>query len=93
MDCSVFIVLKLFVRHFLFLLNFVILCWQLIVVMASHCYLTGPSGELFVEYLVRHCALSDRDQYDHESSKVGFAFIVKTIEGLHPTFLWWKKLY
>lgn len=55
--------------------------------MASHCYLTGPSGELFVEYLVRHCALSDRDQYDHESSKVGFAFIVKTIEGLHPTFM------
>ncbi|XP_044471670.1 protein SHOOT GRAVITROPISM 6 isoform X2 [Mangifera indica] len=44
---------------------------ELIVVMASHCYLTGPSGELFVEYLVRHCALSDRDQYDHESSKVG----------------------
>ncbi|KAJ0027548.1 hypothetical protein Pint_35765 [Pistacia integerrima] len=43
---------------------------ELIVVMASHCYLAGPSGELFVEYLVRHCALSDQDQHDHESSKV-----------------------
>ncbi|GJU56665.1 protein shoot gravitropism 6 isoform X1 [Tanacetum coccineum] len=26
---------------------------ELIVVMASHCYLVGPSGELFVEYLVK----------------------------------------
>lgn len=34
---------------------------ELIVVMASHCYLVGPSGELFVEYLVRHCALSDQE--------------------------------
>lgn len=32
---------------------------ELIVVMASHCYLVGPSGELFVEYLVHHCAISD----------------------------------
>lgn len=29
--------------------------------MASHCYLIGPSGELFVEYLVRHCAMSDQE--------------------------------
>lgn len=43
---------------------------ELIVVMASHCYLVGPSGELFVEYLVRHCALSDQKKYDNESSKV-----------------------
>lgn len=42
---------------------------ELIVVMASHCYLVGPSGELFVEYLVRHCALSDYERTAHESSK------------------------
>ncbi|KAL1209895.1 Protein SHOOT GRAVITROPISM 6 [Cardamine amara subsp. amara] len=32
---------------------------ELIVVMASHCYLVGPSGELFVEYLVRHSAIGE----------------------------------
>ncbi|KAL6133487.1 hypothetical protein ACLB2K_065722 [Fragaria x ananassa] len=42
---------------------------ELIVVMASHCYLVGPSGELFVEYLVRHCALTDKDRHDFERSK------------------------
>ncbi|TQE07856.1 hypothetical protein C1H46_006505 [Malus baccata] len=42
---------------------------ELIVVMASHCYLIGPSGELFVEYLVRHCALTDKDRSDFERSK------------------------
>ncbi|PRQ43676.1 putative condensin complex subunit 1 [Rosa chinensis] len=42
---------------------------ELIVVMASHCYLVGPSGELFVEYLVRHCALTDNDRHDFERSK------------------------
>ncbi|KAK3043027.1 hypothetical protein RJ639_002595 [Escallonia herrerae] len=42
---------------------------ELIVVMASHCYLVGPSGELFVEYLVRLCAMSDRERNDLESSK------------------------
>lgn len=25
--------------------------------MASHCYLIGSSGELFVEFLVRNCAI------------------------------------
>ncbi|XP_031378372.1 protein SHOOT GRAVITROPISM 6 isoform X2 [Punica granatum] len=40
---------------------------ELIVVMASHCYLVGPSGELFVEYLVRHCAVSDLERDDAES--------------------------
>lgn len=43
---------------------------ELIVVMASHCYLVGPSAELFIEYLVRHCALSDRNRNDPENSKV-----------------------
>ncbi|KAB2630954.1 protein SHOOT GRAVITROPISM 6 [Pyrus ussuriensis x Pyrus communis] len=42
---------------------------ELIVVMASHCYLIGPSGEMFVEYLVRHCALTDKDRSDFERSK------------------------
>ncbi|KAJ9555338.1 hypothetical protein OSB04_009952 [Centaurea solstitialis] len=42
---------------------------ELIVVMASHCYLVGPSGELFVEYLVRHCAMSDQEIDDLISSK------------------------
>ncbi|POO01805.1 Coatomer beta subunit [Trema orientale] len=42
---------------------------ELIVVMASHCYLVGPSGELFVEYLVRHCALTDQDRSDLQRSK------------------------
>ncbi|CAA3013297.1 SHOOT GRAVITROPISM 6 isoform X1 [Olea europaea subsp. europaea] len=42
---------------------------ELIVVMASHCYLVGPPGELFVEYLVRHCALSDLKRDVVEGSK------------------------
>ncbi|XP_019425603.1 PREDICTED: protein SHOOT GRAVITROPISM 6 isoform X3 [Lupinus angustifolius] len=40
---------------------------ELIVVMASHCYLVGSSGELFIEYLVRHCALTDQYWSDFES--------------------------
>lgn len=27
--------------------------------MASHCYFSGPSAELFVEFLVSHSAISD----------------------------------
>ncbi|XP_072987438.1 protein SHOOT GRAVITROPISM 6 isoform X1 [Typha latifolia] len=42
---------------------------ELIVVMASHCYLSGPSGELVVEYLVRHCATSDEEVGDFKISK------------------------
>ncbi|KAH9621654.1 hypothetical protein KSS87_017788 [Heliosperma pusillum] len=42
---------------------------ELIVVMASHCYLVGLSGELFVEYLVRHCSLPDQEKDQLESSK------------------------
>ncbi|PIN14746.1 hypothetical protein CDL12_12622 [Handroanthus impetiginosus] len=42
---------------------------ELIVVMASHCYLAGPPGELFVEYLVRHCAMTDMDRANNEGSK------------------------
>ncbi|KAK9289631.1 hypothetical protein L1049_007789 [Liquidambar formosana] len=45
---------------------------ELVVVMASHCYFIGPSGELFVEYLVRHCSLSDQERDDLGSSKEAF---------------------
>ncbi|XP_050910531.1 protein SHOOT GRAVITROPISM 6 isoform X7 [Lathyrus oleraceus] len=41
---------------------------ELIVVMASHCYLVGSSGELFIEYLTRHCALTDQNQSDLDST-------------------------
>ncbi|KAJ4833816.1 Protein SHOOT GRAVITROPISM 6 [Turnera subulata] len=44
---------------------------ELIVVMASHCYFVGSSGELFVEYLVRNCALPDQDRHEPENSKIG----------------------
>ncbi|XVF07807.1 hypothetical protein REPUB_Repub06bG0171700 [Reevesia pubescens] len=51
---------------------------ELIVVMASHCYLVGPSAELFVEYLVRHCTLSEQDRIDLESSQVKIGSICPT---------------
>lgn len=38
-------------------------------VMASHCYLVGPSGELFVEYLVRHCTVPDQNRNELGNSK------------------------
>lgn len=37
--------------------------------MASHCYLVGPAGEIFVEYLVRHCAMPYLEKADTESPK------------------------
>ncbi|XP_071701301.1 protein SHOOT GRAVITROPISM 6 [Rutidosis leptorrhynchoides] len=61
---------------------------ELIVVMASHCYLVGPSGELFVEYLVRHCAMSDQEIDDLATLKDSFnptnlyySFQQKRLEG------------
>ncbi|XP_042457069.1 protein SHOOT GRAVITROPISM 6-like isoform X3 [Zingiber officinale] len=42
---------------------------ELIVVMASHCYLIGPPAQLFVEYLVRHCAISDHEIRMHKASE------------------------
>ncbi|XP_049406578.1 protein SHOOT GRAVITROPISM 6 isoform X1 [Solanum stenotomum] len=42
---------------------------ELIVVMASHCYLVGPSGELFIEYLVRHSAMYGLHRDDTERSR------------------------
>ncbi|KAG2628544.1 hypothetical protein PVAP13_3KG394708 [Panicum virgatum] len=37
---------------------------ELIVVMASHCYLSGQPAELAVEFLVRHSAITDDDLND-----------------------------
>ncbi|XP_021290041.1 protein SHOOT GRAVITROPISM 6 isoform X2 [Herrania umbratica] len=51
---------------------------ELIVVMASHCYLVGPYAELFVEYLVCHCALSEHDRNDLESSQVKIGSVCPT---------------
>ncbi|KAJ8532794.1 hypothetical protein K7X08_015683 [Anisodus acutangulus] len=42
---------------------------ELIVVMASHCYLVGPSGELFIEYLVRHSTMFGLYRDDTERSR------------------------
>lgn len=47
------------------LLNFIL--WQLIVVMASHCYLSGQPAEMAVEFLIRHCAITD-EEIDNSSS-------------------------
>ncbi|XP_020522101.1 protein SHOOT GRAVITROPISM 6 isoform X4 [Amborella trichopoda] len=43
---------------------------ELIVVMASHCYLGGQYGELFIEYLVRHCAITEADVAGCDPQKV-----------------------
>nr|CAB3502025.1 unnamed protein product [Digitaria exilis] len=42
---------------------------ELIVVMASHCYLSGPPAELAVEFLVRHSAITDEDLNDLDTLK------------------------
>ncbi|XP_068646001.1 protein SHOOT GRAVITROPISM 6 isoform X2 [Aristolochia californica] len=42
---------------------------ELIAVMASNCYLFGSAGETFVEYLVRHSAISDEEIKEFEQSK------------------------
>ncbi|XP_027775493.1 protein SHOOT GRAVITROPISM 6 isoform X4 [Solanum pennellii] len=42
---------------------------ELIVVMASHCYLVGSSGEMFIEYLVRHSAMFGLHRDDTERSR------------------------
>ena len=38
-----------------------------VVVMASHCYFTCPSAELFVEFLVSHSAISDEEVRDFKT--------------------------
>ncbi|KAL6649216.1 hypothetical protein ACP70R_013440 [Stipagrostis hirtigluma subsp. patula] len=42
---------------------------ELIVVMASHCYLSGHPAELAVEFLVRHSAITDEDLNDPSTLK------------------------
>ncbi|KAJ6851452.1 protein SHOOT GRAVITROPISM 6 isoform X1 [Iris pallida] len=42
---------------------------ELLVVMASHCYFSGPSAEMFIEFLVRQCAISDEEVKDFRNSK------------------------
>ncbi|WVZ55465.1 hypothetical protein U9M48_006123 [Paspalum notatum var. saurae] len=42
---------------------------ELIVVMASHCYLSGQPAELAVEFLVRHSAITDDDLNDLDTLK------------------------
>lgn len=42
---------------------------ELIVVMASHCYLSGHPAELAVEFLVRHSAITDDDLNDLNTLK------------------------
>ncbi|KAL6902358.1 hypothetical protein ACP4OV_005234 [Aristida adscensionis] len=42
---------------------------ELIVVMASHCYLSGHPAELAVEFLVRHSAITDDDLNDPSTLK------------------------
>nr|ATB19898.1 putative SGR6 [Cupressus duclouxiana] len=50
---------------------------ELIVVMASHCYVEGACGELFVEFLVLQCAIAEeevtqyRNQHDAFESTMG----------------------
>ncbi|XP_028548075.1 protein SHOOT GRAVITROPISM 6 isoform X1 [Dendrobium catenatum] len=43
---------------------------ELLLVMASHCYFDGTSTELFIEYLVRHCAISDDEKYLKSSNEL-----------------------
>ncbi|WMV44637.1 hypothetical protein MTR67_038022 [Solanum verrucosum] len=62
---------------------------ELIVVMASHCYLVGPSGELFIEYLVRHSAMYGLHRDDTERSRElnsspggYYPFVYKKVEAM-----------
>lgn len=45
---------------------------ELIMVMASHCYLDGACGELFVEFLVRQCAIAEEDVSEYENQQEAF---------------------
>lgn len=48
--------------------------------MASHCYLIGHSGEMLVEFLVRHCGLSDQEMVESKSSNAHYSFLPKKSE-------------
>uniref|UniRef100_A0A7N0TTV8 SGR6 n=2 Tax=Kalanchoe fedtschenkoi TaxID=63787 RepID=A0A7N0TTV8_KALFE len=53
---------------------------ELIVVMASHCYLIGHSGEILVEFLVRNCGLSDQEMVETKSNNAHYLFLLKKSE-------------
>lgn len=54
---------------------------ELIVVMASHCYLIGSSGELFVEFLVQNCAIEDTvNSKEVARHSVAYSFPYKKLE-------------
>ncbi|KAL9672971.1 hypothetical protein QQ045_029224 [Rhodiola kirilowii] len=53
---------------------------ELIIVMASHCYLIGHSGEMLVEFLVRHCGLSDQEMVESKSNNAHYSFLQKKSE-------------
>lgn len=65
--------------------------------MASHCYLVGSSGELFIEYLVRHCAMPDLGNVEHQSFKESsrfsgnyYPFVYRKLEvGTNPLMHGW----
>ncbi|XP_025888815.1 protein SHOOT GRAVITROPISM 6 isoform X2 [Solanum lycopersicum] len=67
---------------------------ELIVVMASHCYLVGSSGEMFIEYLVRHSAMFGLHRDDTERSRElnsspggYYPFVYKKVEHVLWPFL------
>jgi hypothetical protein len=45
---------------------------QLIMVMASHCYLDSACGELFVEFLVRQCAIAEEEVSEYQNQQESF---------------------
>lgn len=45
---------------------------ELIMVMASHCYLDSACGELFVEFLVRQCAIAEEEVSEYQNQQESF---------------------
>ncbi|XP_057860490.2 protein SHOOT GRAVITROPISM 6 isoform X10 [Cryptomeria japonica] len=52
---------------------------ELIVVMASHCYVEGTCGELFVEFLVLQCAIAEEEVTQYRNQHEAF----ESTMGLH----------
>ncbi|XP_057860485.2 protein SHOOT GRAVITROPISM 6 isoform X6 [Cryptomeria japonica] len=52
---------------------------KLIVVMASHCYVEGTCGELFVEFLVLQCAIAEEEVTQYRNQHEAF----ESTMGLH----------
>ncbi|KAH9326060.1 hypothetical protein KI387_006238 [Taxus chinensis] len=45
---------------------------ELIAVMASHCYVEGACGELFVEFLVQQCAIAEEEVTQYQNQQEAF---------------------